>query len=500
MKPRRAPSLVLFFSFSISSRCWTSTSLIRSARCARLSRTHTSLSSPIHCWHLTMATDPPATPPAPACLPPSPAPSAPTTPSPVRAGSSKHTGGPRRPYPHQHQQESWPGYARVPPANKWNRRASNMPTHPAAPAAMPHSSHMPPIISSAPRPATVRGPRRPSWPVQANARYGPRTGIAVATERKCGHVKFFNSDKGYGFIIMADPVEIGEQEIFVHHTVITASEQAFRSLGEGEEVEFRLCRGEKGYFAQDVTGPGGRCVQGDPHAVPPYVRAKIMMAGSPQSDSSAQSPTYADAPLSPNSTQPSPTHPTDPTLTAAAPHAWYWYGCDASGHPAAIPPLPPTTTGGYPFMMAPAPYHAAALMVPACTNTSPINPDQEAAEPDASAVYPAAVPMYMAPHAGYLPPSAPGAAAYPTVMYAAGTGAYVPVPMYAVPPPWAFMPHHVRRDSEDTLTSVASTVVVAGTPPPMPAADMPITLPPPHKDAAVDALVAGVEGMGVACE
>ncbi|KNE57464.1 hypothetical protein AMAG_03175 [Allomyces macrogynus ATCC 38327] len=451
-----------------------------------------------------MASDPPTTPPA--RLPPSPAPSAPTTPSPGRVGSNKPAGAPRRPYPHQQHQQSWPGYARVPPANKWNRRATNMPNMlPATPCAMPHASHMPPIISSAPRPASVRGPRRPSWPVQLNARYGPRTGEAVAAERKRGHVKFFNSDKGYGFIIMADPVEIGEQEIFVHHTVITASEQAFRSLGEGEEVEFRLCRGEKGYFAQDVTGPGGRCVQGDPHAVPPYVRAKFMMgngAGSPHSDTSAQSPTYAEAPLSPNSTQPSPTHPADSTL-ATAPQSWYWYGCD----PTSTPPPPPTATGGYPFMMAPAPYHAAAFMVPACTNTSPINPDQETAETDASAYPAAAVPMYMAArHAGYLPPPAPGAAPYPTVMYATSTGAFVPVPMYAVPPPpWAYMPpHHVRRDSEDTVTSsVASTVVVAGTPPPMmPVADMSVALPlPPHKDAAaVDALVAGVEGMVVACE
>ncbi|KAJ3360257.1 Y box binding protein 1 [Allomyces arbusculus] len=454
------------------------------------------------------SSDPPTTPPASACLPPSPAPSTPTTPSPVHAGSNKPAGGPRRPYPHQHhQQQSWPGYARVQPTNKWNRRALNMPhVLPATSAAITHTSHMPPIISSAPRPASVRSSRRPSWPVHSNARYGPRTGIAVSAERKRGHVKFFNSDKGYGFIIMADPVEIGEQEIFVHHTVITASEQAFRSLGEGEEVEFRLCRGEKGYFAQDVTGPGGRCVQGDPHAIPPYVRAKIMMVngvGSPHTDTSAQLPTYADVPLSPNSTQLSPTHPADPTLTTS-PHSWYWYGCDASGHPAAIPPTPPTVTGGYPYMMAPAPYHAAALMIPACTNTTPINPDQEATEADAS-VYPAAaVPMYMAaPHAGYLPPPAPGAAPYPTVMYATGNGAYMPVPMYAVsPPPWAYMPHHVRRDSEDTVTSsVASTVVVTGTPPPMPAADMPVALPLlPHKDAAVDALVAEVEGMAVACE
>lgn len=61
-----------------------------------------------------------------------------------------------------------------------------------------------------------------------------------------GKVKWFNSKKGYGFIKAND----GEQDIFVHYTSIKGD--GFKSLAEGEDVQFELTQGPKGLQAQNV--------------------------------------------------------------------------------------------------------------------------------------------------------------------------------------------------------------------------------------------------------
>ncbi|KAJ3024768.1 UNVERIFIED_CONTAM: hypothetical protein HDU68_007803 [Siphonaria sp. JEL0065] len=86
---------------------------------------------------------------------------------------------------------------------------------------------------------------------------------SVPVLRTTGAVKFFNAQKGYGFII---PHE-GELEVFVHHTAILRPDGGFRSLLEGEEVEFDLIHGPKGLQAANVTGPNGATVIGDPQAL-----------------------------------------------------------------------------------------------------------------------------------------------------------------------------------------------------------------------------------------
>ena len=60
-----------------------------------------------------------------------------------------------------------------------------------------------------------------------------------------GTVKWFNDAKGYGFITR----ESGP-EVFVHHTSIQSD--GFRSLGEGEQVEFEVVKGPKGLQAANV--------------------------------------------------------------------------------------------------------------------------------------------------------------------------------------------------------------------------------------------------------
>ena len=61
-----------------------------------------------------------------------------------------------------------------------------------------------------------------------------------------GTVKWFNESKGYGFIVPDD----GGEEVFVHHSNIIA--EGYRSLEEGQKVEFDTGKGRKGPEATNV--------------------------------------------------------------------------------------------------------------------------------------------------------------------------------------------------------------------------------------------------------
>ena len=61
-----------------------------------------------------------------------------------------------------------------------------------------------------------------------------------------GTVKWFNDKKGYGFITPED----GEKDCFVHFSAIMA--EGFKSLKEGQRVEFEIVDGDKGPAAQNV--------------------------------------------------------------------------------------------------------------------------------------------------------------------------------------------------------------------------------------------------------
>ncbi|MHA1731328.1 MAG: cold-shock protein [Promethearchaeota archaeon] len=66
-----------------------------------------------------------------------------------------------------------------------------------------------------------------------------------------GKVKWFSARKGYGFIT-PDGEEDEGNDVFVHYTGIVTEKDEFRTLNEGDEVEFEVGEGQKGPEAKNV--------------------------------------------------------------------------------------------------------------------------------------------------------------------------------------------------------------------------------------------------------
>jgi CspA family cold shock protein len=63
---------------------------------------------------------------------------------------------------------------------------------------------------------------------------------------KLGTVKWFNAEKGFGFLSIE-----GEDDVFVHYSAIEMD--GFKTLEEGQEVQFEVVQGERGPQAANVT-------------------------------------------------------------------------------------------------------------------------------------------------------------------------------------------------------------------------------------------------------
>ena len=68
----------------------------------------------------------------------------------------------------------------------------------------------------------------------------------MSGNRVTGTVKWFNATKGYGFLSQE-----GGEDVFVHHSAIQM--EGYRTLQEGQTVEFTVERGPKGFQASNVT-------------------------------------------------------------------------------------------------------------------------------------------------------------------------------------------------------------------------------------------------------
>lgn len=81
----------------------------------------------------------------------------------------------------------------------------------------------------------------------------------ASTLRLTGRIKWFDAQKGYGFI-----ERDGEPDVFVHYSAIKM--EGFKTLDDGEQVEFEIVQGQKGPAAANVTRLGGKKAEPDQEA------------------------------------------------------------------------------------------------------------------------------------------------------------------------------------------------------------------------------------------
>ena len=90
----------------------------------------------------------------------------------------------------------------------------------------------------------MRAQEQKEGPVAAEPKERKKGGLQDMPQ---GTVKWFNEEKGYGFITPDD----GGEDLFVHHTGIAGS--GFKSLEEGESVSYEVAQGRKGMQAVNVS-------------------------------------------------------------------------------------------------------------------------------------------------------------------------------------------------------------------------------------------------------
>jgi CspA family cold shock protein len=101
------------------------------------------------------------------------------------------------------------------------------------------------VLAAAPRIPEPGSRRQAVAAARVRAR-GPKIATAGESAMAQGTVKWFNTDKGYGFIAPDD----GTPDVFVHHSAIKAG--GYRGLQDNQRVEFTVSQGAKGPQADEV--------------------------------------------------------------------------------------------------------------------------------------------------------------------------------------------------------------------------------------------------------
>ncbi|CEQ38616.1 SPOSA6832_00048 [Sporobolomyces salmonicolor] len=214
-------------------------------------------------------------------------------------------------------------------------------------ALAPAGLSAPPLFESAAYlPGSIAGGEGGGWVELVGSQGAMELGGGEAGMRRTGRCKFFNAQKGFGFVLDHQAEELGNDEVFVHYTAISAVQGGTRGFRSLLEVEYSIVQGPKGWQAQDVTGPNGAPCIGTPPG-----SGKLSLRHAPPLNPSRRGSTLD----SPSDVYGRPNHSSAPSHHLRGPGPQPPYGA-FYGSPPGAPPIM------YQPYMSPPPHHPTGVL------------------------------------------------------------------------------------------------------------------------------------------